>query len=429
MPNFNSQLAQSHAPGAVRLASHIRPFGLAVAIVTFALLLPCRASSQTGTVTDDAFVASNPSVEAVNLNGQGISLVVAGPEATAGPIHVGNSAAYVKFQLPSSLPPSVASANVSKATLKLYLSPGFAPSGSLNFYPVTSGWTESTLTAATAPTVGTTPFATDVPLGPANSFLVLDVTELVQAWLNGPSNGGIENNGIAIEAATATTYAVFDTKEDVLTGHEPRLEIVLLDSGPQGPPGPAGPAGETGPQGPQGPLGPVGATGPAGPQGPQGPQGAQGPAGPTQAPASYGATFTGGVNVGRGNLSTEIADIALPPGSYFLHAVVNGLLGANDTLTCTIYDEAPLPGNPAYFVAAGSVALQDATSLPLLGLVNIPASNGTDTEALFCGSTNATEGNISATFVALPVTVASFNAFSNSIGGGGGPTCQDCWLP
>jgi len=164
----------------------------------------------------------------------------------------------------------VTAANVSKATLKLYLSPGFAPSGSLNFYPVTSQWSESTLTAATVPAVGATPFAADVPLGPANSFLVVDVTELVQAWLNGPSNGGIENNGIAIEAATATTYAVFDTKEDVLTGHEPRLEIVLLDSGPQGPPGPAGPAGSQGVQGVPGATGPQGPIGPAGAQGPVG---------------------------------------------------------------------------------------------------------------------------------------------------------------
>lgn len=424
MQNFNSQLARFHAPGAARLVSHIHPFGFAAAVVTIALLLSCRASAQTGTVTDDAFVASNPVVEALNLNGQGLSLVVAGSEATAGPIHVGNSAAYVKFQLQSSLPPSVTAANVAKATLKLYLSPGLAPSGSLNFYPVTSGWTESTLNASTAPTIGATPIAANVALGPANSFLVVDVTELVQAWLSGPSNGGIANDGIAIEPATETTYAVFDTKEDIVTSHEPRLEIALLDSGPQGPQGPPGPAGAAGPAGQTGPTGP---TGPGGPAGATGPAGPAGPAGTTQAPASYGATFTGGVNVGKLNQATEIADIALPPGSYFLHAVVNGLLGANDTLTCTIYDEAPLPGNPAYFIAAGSVALQDATSLPLLGLVNIPASNGTDTEALFCGSTNATEGNISATFVAMPVTVASFNAFSNSIGGGGGVTCQDCW--
>jgi hypothetical protein len=414
MPSFNSQLAQFALPKIARLVSQVRSFGLAVGVVTIAMLLPCRASAQSGTLADDAIVASNPAVEALNLNGQGPSLVVAGSEATAGPIHVGNSAAFVKFQLESSLPPSVAAANVSKATLKLYLSPGLAPSGSLNFYPVTSGWTESTLSAATTPTVGATPFAADVPLAPANSFLVVDVTELVQAWLNGPSNGGIENNGIAIEAATPTTYAVFDSKEDIFTSHEPRLEIVLLDSGPQRPQGPQGPAG---PQGPVGAQGTPGATGP------------MGPAGPTQAPAAYGATFSGGVNVGRGYTSTNIGNITLPAGAFFLHAVVYGSLGANDTLNCTIYDEANVSGNPtATFVASGSVALQDATSLPLLGLVNIPASNGTDTEGLFCGSANAAEGGIFATFVAIPVTVSSFNAFSNSIGGGGVTTCQDCWL-
>jgi hypothetical protein len=104
-----------------------RSFRLVLAAIAVALLLTGGASAQTGTVTDDAFVASNPAVEAINLGGQGIALVVAGADAEAGPIRVGSSTAYIKCQLPSSLPPAVAAANVAKATLKLYLSPGLAP--------------------------------------------------------------------------------------------------------------------------------------------------------------------------------------------------------------------------------------------------------------------------------------------------------------
>src|SRR6266550_8924851 len=84
----------------------------------------------------------------------------------------------------------------------------------------------------------------------ANSFLVVDVTQLVKEWLNGSANGGIDNDGIALVADTSTTYVVLDSKEGVVTSHhEPRLEIVLANSGPQGPVGPQGPQGSQGFQG------------------------------------------------------------------------------------------------------------------------------------------------------------------------------------
>ncbi len=49
---------------------------LAVCVVS--LLVPGRASAQSGTVTDDAFLSSNPTTQQINLNGHGISLIVAG---------------------------------------------------------------------------------------------------------------------------------------------------------------------------------------------------------------------------------------------------------------------------------------------------------------------------------------------------------------
>lgn len=236
-------------------------------------LAPGSAMAQSGTLTDDAFLSSNPLTQIVNLKGQGNSLIVAGSSATIGLVHVGTTTAYIKFQLQSSLPPSIAATNIVKATLKLYISPGVAPSGEINIVPVTSPWAESTLSPSSPPTLASTPFASNIAVGTTNSFLIVDVTQLVQEWLGGSANGGIDNNGIAMEAATSTSYVVFDSKEDIVTSHEPRLEIVLGDAGqqgpagPQGPEGPAGPAGSTGPQGAPGIPGPMGATGPQGPIG------------------------------------------------------------------------------------------------------------------------------------------------------------------
>jgi N-acetylneuraminic acid mutarotase len=274
------------------------------AFIATILLLPSRSSAQEGTVTDDAFASTNAATQVFNLNGQGISLIVAGSNAKVSMISVGTTNSYVKFQFLSSLPPNTTAINVAKATLKLYLSPLTQPAGTLEIFPIVSQWTESTVTPSAEPKLAAVPFAAGIPIGPANSFVVVDVTKLVQDWLNGAANGGLDNDGIALVAGTATTYAVFDSKESVVTSHLPQLEIVLVDSGPQGPAGPAGPQGPQGTQGSAGTAATVQVgttmTVPAGtpasvlnggtanaavlnfliPQGPMGLPGAQGPQGP-----------------------------------------------------------------------------------------------------------------------------------------------------
>jgi hypothetical protein len=115
-----------------------------LAVFAAALLLPSNASAQSATVTDDAFVSTNSTTQSVNLNGQGISLLVAGSSATIGSAHVGTTKSFIRFQLQSSLPPATASSNVAKATLKLFLSPVTSPSGTIDIYPVTGDWNEST---------------------------------------------------------------------------------------------------------------------------------------------------------------------------------------------------------------------------------------------------------------------------------------------
>ena len=113
-----------------------------VAALAALALAPSPAAAQSGTVTDDAFISTNSATQLVNANGQGISLIVAGSSAEVGAFHVGTTTTFIKFQWQSSLPPGTTAANVSKATLRLFLSPGVNPSGAINIYAVTSPWTE-----------------------------------------------------------------------------------------------------------------------------------------------------------------------------------------------------------------------------------------------------------------------------------------------
>ena len=204
---------------------------------------------------------------------------------------------YLQFNL-SELP---AGAQVSKATLRLFVD-GVLKPGAFDVYQLNAPWSENTLSYNTpAPALGISASGGN-PISVTgfslNQFLLIDVTSTVQAWVNGT----LRNNGLAL-AVSGTSAGIFsfDSKESILTGNGPELEIVL--NGPVGPPGPAGatgpqgPAGPTGPQGLAGAAGPQGLAGPTGPQGPQGfpgfpglpgPQGAQGNPGPQGPPGPSG---------------------------------------------------------------------------------------------------------------------------------------------
>ena len=211
---------------------------------------------------------------------------------------------YIKFSL-ATVPSSV---TVNKATLRLFVD-NVTTNGSFDVYQVTGTWNESTLTYSNAPPLGTSATGghpVSITSASMNQFLVIDITALVQGWLNGT----ITNNGLALALTTSGGAFAFDSKESQMTSHHPELEIALNGPagaqgpagpmGPQGPTGPAGaigPTGATGPQGAQGPAGPTGATGAQGPQGstgqtgaqgPQGTQGPQGPQGPTGAVGAMG---------------------------------------------------------------------------------------------------------------------------------------------
>jgi hypothetical protein len=198
---------------------------------------------------------------------------------------------YLRFDL-TTLPAGTRGADVSRAVLRLWVS-RVIRGGMFDVHSVRGGWSEESLTAATAPGQGRDELS-GIPVSPRdrNGFIVVDLTELVQEWLDRT----LENNGLVLTPNAAGVAVEFDSKENAGTSHEPQLEITLRGSGaagppgPLGPPGPPGPEGARGPAGPPGPPGPVGGVGPAGPTGPRGADGSPGPAGPAGQPGLAGTT-------------------------------------------------------------------------------------------------------------------------------------------
>jgi hypothetical protein len=204
-----------------------------------ALVSPAAAFAETGTLTDDACIVTQPST----IDVRGPVLVVSGRPV---------SVAYVRFEVASVLPPGTTQDNVAKATLRLYASKVAHGEGGLTVSRVTGEWDETTLTPATV--LALTPEVSGVVVTQAKEFVTVDVTQLVKDWISGSQ----PNDGLALVAENEDSLFAFDSKESTLTSHQPTLEISLTAQGPEGPPGP------------QGSQGLPGATGSAGPQGPRG---------------------------------------------------------------------------------------------------------------------------------------------------------------
>jgi hypothetical protein len=220
------------------------------------------------------------------------------------------NAGLVQFDL-SAIP---ISSTIAKAYLRVYANQ-VTTGGTLDFALATSSWTETTVTSANQPTVGSV-FAT-APVSVAKTFVLVDVTAEAQTWLAVPAS----NLGIEITGAGSTSVQL-DSKESLATSHPAELELSITGppgaTGATGPLGPTGSAGATGAAGTTGPVGPTGATGPLGPLGAAGPtgiagaagatgaaglagaQGPTGPAGPTGAAGAAGATGAAGSAGARG---------------------------------------------------------------------------------------------------------------------------------
>jgi hypothetical protein len=133
--------------------------------------------------------------------------------------------AYIQFNL-SSIPSGYTGADITKATLKLYVN-AVTKAGSFNVDYVNGTWSEGTIDANNAPALGST-IAASVPLTTAdkNQYIIVDITAAVQAWLNGSQ----VNDGIAL-VGNSPLNASFDSKESTTTSHSAELDVVFVGGG------------------------------------------------------------------------------------------------------------------------------------------------------------------------------------------------------
>ncbi len=180
------------------------------------------------TPSDDTYVST--AAPATNY-GAATSIAVQNPAATG----------LIRFDL-SSIPSTYKSANVTKATLKLYVS-AVTTAGNFNVVRVTSQWAEKTVNHNTKPTLGTAVASNvAVALAAKNQYIQIDVTAAVGEWLNGTN----PNYGVALVPGTGASFTV-NSKETTTTSHAPELDIVFTGAaGPAGPAGPPGPVSSVG---------------------------------------------------------------------------------------------------------------------------------------------------------------------------------------
>ena len=245
-----------------------------IAPALLAIFSPCLAQATEATVVGDTYVNSSSTL--ANYG-------------TATDLAVGHgSTTLIQFDL-SSLPAGTTASQIGKATVRFFVSGISGQSqGAVQVQPVTSAWSESTVTYATIPSLGSS-VASFTPVT-VNQFVDVDITSLVKGWVTTPSS----NHGLALTSATA--ILTLDSKEATNTSHPALIDVTVASqgatgpAGPQGPPGTPGTPGPIGPQGNIGPAGTPGSIGPMGPIGPAGPAGAPGSIGPAGATGSAGAT-------------------------------------------------------------------------------------------------------------------------------------------
>jgi hypothetical protein len=164
------------------------------------LLLVSAASAQSSPPSQDAYIDSgSPATNFGSATGLNVS---------------SSQKALVQFDF-SALPSGVTASQISKATLRLFVN-AVPSAGGVDISEVTSPWTESGVTFTAQPSVGA-PFASNVPISVANTFLLVDVTPQVQGWVTTPAT----NFGVEISAAGAqlNTSVVFDSKGE--RGYQP----------------------------------------------------------------------------------------------------------------------------------------------------------------------------------------------------------------
>lgn len=181
-----------------------------IAVYLFIGLLSGAAAFAQVTPSQDAYTNS---ADPTTNYGMAVTLGIASSAASI-------QTTYIQFDL-SSIPAGYTSANVAKATLKLYVNTVTA-GGSFNVDFVSGAWTEKTIKASVAPALGSA-IVSSVPLTSVNvhDYVLIDVTSALGAWLNGTET----NDGIALVANSGLS-ATIDSKESTAQSHPAELDIV-----------------------------------------------------------------------------------------------------------------------------------------------------------------------------------------------------------
>ena len=159
---------------------------------------------------------------------------------------------YLKFLKSSYFPTGTIGLDIAKATLKLYVD-SVTTAGSFNVSFVTSTWTESTINGNNKPTSVAFP-TTAAPVGvptiaitsaSVGQWINIDITNQVQDWLNINSLSYLNDFGLELIAANASSISMaFSSKENTTYSIPPQLDITMnAIAGATGPRGPAGPPG------------------------------------------------------------------------------------------------------------------------------------------------------------------------------------------
>jgi len=143
------------------------------------------------------------------------------------------------------LPPD---ASIQRALLRIWISK-LRQEGTLRFHDILAQWDEDAPPRSVLPPLGPVIHSLPLTQNQQHTFLMVDVTSLVQDWLNSPSS----NFGLALVSDEEDVLDVeTDSKENRRTSHPMEIEVTIAPGN-----GPMGPPGATGPTGPQGPPGPV----------------------------------------------------------------------------------------------------------------------------------------------------------------------------
>ena len=179
---------------------------LAAALALALAFAPVHAD--TLTATDDTFVVE--SSKGVNFGSKQKIKVKLGSDQWS----------FAIFDL-SVLPAGTDGGDVDRATLRLWIR-RVIKAGAIEVCRVAGAWTEGALTWTTAQLLTLTPcIPVTILTTDRRTWVLVDITAFVKAWLDGTAN-----HGIAIRGTIAKTKIILDSKENKKHSHPMEVEVV-----------------------------------------------------------------------------------------------------------------------------------------------------------------------------------------------------------